>query len=307
MKPYFDLPENQNLVNQDTLTEISLKDFKDQFAEPQLSCFQKVYRVLTFFIFLGPIRILIFFTSIAITLLFTQVFYSIKSLLPFLRISKISSLVMNSLFRICVFSIGVVKINKKGSFHSQARLIVSNHHCLVDSLVVFSQIPCGFVAASYLKSWPVIKIFSRLYDFVFVDRSVQGNFGEQIKLIAANHKRPPLLLFPEGKCTDGRVLVGFRSGAFLTDEIVQPVTIRYRHWFVPKGTTTISWVSNKDLEYFLQLFATPFYTVDLNVLPIEEWKNKEPWLRARQSQLQIANALGIPAINRSNRDLFSNQ
>ena len=50
---------------------------------------------------------------------------------------------------------------------------------------------------------------------------------EEIKYRAKVGKYPPLLIFPEGALTNGKVLIQFRAGAFDAQVPVTPVVIEY--------------------------------------------------------------------------------
>jgi hypothetical protein len=117
----------------------------------------------------------------------------------------------------------------------------------------------------------------------------------------------PVLVFPEGKVTNGDAILGFRTGAYVSETLVQPVTIRYRQWLCPRTMSTFTWNDNSFLMYCYQLFAIPFTTVDLDVLTPISCKGalKTPAERAVASQLQMANHLGVLATCRSNRELFA--
>lgn len=51
---------------------------------------------------------------------------------------------------------------------------------------------------------------------------------EELKVRAnADELWPPLLLFPEGTCTNRQALITFKAGAFIPGKPVQPIVIRY--------------------------------------------------------------------------------
>lgn len=308
MRLYYDIPtRDQGMFNQKSQTEISTDDFKKLFKEPELSLMNRIIRFVTFIVFLGPIRILMFVLTILAGFGAIWVLCAIQKLIKIKRkaFQKCAFRVLYPFIRLLLFSLGIFRIKVKGRPNSEARIIISNHHALVDTLLIFLSSPCSIVAASFLSKNIVIKMFSKVFDFVFIDRSIKNDRKtSELNEIIANNNHLPVLIFPEGKVGDGEYLIGFRSGAFISDEIVQITAVRYRHWLIPKGATTIAWISDKNFEYFLQLFATPFYTAQVDYLPVFEWNSKEPFLRAREAQLALANHLGVVALSKTNRDLF---
>jgi hypothetical protein len=69
---------------------------------------------------------------------------------------------------------------------------------------------------------------------------------------------------------------------------------------------TIAWNEWWFKLYVFQLYSIPFITIDIDVLPPISWKgmSKSAQDKAVESQLQIANHLGMLATCRTNRDYF---
>ena len=73
-----------------------------------------------------------------------------------------------------------------------------------------------------------------------------------------------ILIFPEGTCTNRKVLITFKPGAFYPGVAVQPVCIRY-----PNRLDTLSWTwdgpgTMKILWYTMTQFVT---YVEIEFLP----------------------------------------
>ena len=51
-------------------------------------------------------------------------------------------------------------------------------------------------------------------------------------LIEKKGEFPPLVIFPEGTCTNNTMLAKFRRGAFYDLRKVQPITLKYHHGMV---------------------------------------------------------------------------
>lgn len=308
MKFYTELPrDDPNLHNQKQLTELSDKDFHALFEPIAPSVPLRILRFVLFCVFLGPLKI--FFTVFFFTL-----YYIVVSFLPLFRkyfkttrdFKNWAFIVCRPIVRAALFCTGVVKVNIFGEIHQDARTYVSNHLSLVESIILLNQFPLCYVAASYLAANSFSQRHSRVFDVVFVDRSKHQNISQQLCDIANDPMLLPVVVFPEGKVTNGEALVGFRSGAYISETLVQAIAIRYRMWLTPKNMATVSWNENNFKLYIYQLFSIPFMTVDLHVLPPINWKGQEktPKEKAMESELQIANCLGTLANSLTNKDLF---
>jgi hypothetical protein len=178
---------------------------------------------------------------------------------------------------------------------------------LIEAVILLQQFPVSYLAADWLSRQPLIRQAARVFDFYFVNRAKhQGTINHLVDL-ANDPSMMPVVVFPEGKVTNGDALLGFRSGGFVSETIVQPVTVRYRQWLCPRDMAMFVWNENCFKLYCYQLFAIPFVTVDLDLLPAMSWKGstKSPAERAVECQLQMANHLGVLATCRSNRELFA--
>jgi len=85
-------------------------------------------------------------------------------------------------------------------------LVVANHLSYLDIVILSAAMPCFFVAKRELKSWPFFGKAAREGGTVFIDRSslasaeaVAGVMSQRLKLSM------PVLLFPEGTSTDGKM------------------------------------------------------------------------------------------------------
>jgi 1-acyl-sn-glycerol-3-phosphate acyltransferase len=156
-----------------------------------------------------------------------------------------------------------------------------------------------------MKSFPFAQRLIKVWDGAFVDRSSgSDHMSNQILDWQRDPSRLPIAIFPEGKVTTGEGLLGFRSGAFLGDEPVQAVGIRYKMWFTPKGMSTPAWLENQIGDYFWQLWGIPFITVEVTVLEPLDLKGLTPKEKAGTVELQLANYFGCRAIKKTNKSLF---
>ena len=299
---------NPKLHDQKELSNLSDKEFLALFDPTFPSAPMRFFRAFCFLFFLGPLKILL-------TIFSLFVFFVVVSILPiFRRFFKTSRQfknwafhVVRPLFRLCLLGTGIVKINVRGEIHPDARTIVANHMTILDAVLLLYQFPVSYLAAAYLSKYKFIVNYSKVFDLVFVDRTKRQNISQHLIDIANDPMLLPVMVFPEGKVTNGDALVGFRSGAYISETLVQPLAIRYRMWLTPKTMSTVSWNEEPFLTgYIYQFFAIPWITVDIDVLEPIKWKgsDKTAQERAFESELQIANALGCLACSRTNKDLF---
>jgi lysophosphatidylcholine acyltransferase/lyso-PAF acetyltransferase len=267
----------------------------------------RFYRLFCFIVFLGPFKILLF----ALCFFF---FFFVISILPLFRpffktaraFKTWANSVVRPIIRVALLSLGIIKITVNGTIHPYARTFVCNHLALIETVVLLHEIPLSYLAADYLAKHPFIQMTSHVFDFVFVNRSRNGGISQHLIDIANDPSLLPVMVFPEGKVSNGDAVIGFRSGAFLSETLVQPLAVRFRMWLTPKSMSTVSWNEDNFKKYVYQLFAIPFMTVELTALEPIVWKGSEKNAqeRAADSQLQIANYLGVVACSRTNKDLF---
>ncbi len=125
-------------------------------------------------------------------------------------------------------------------------LLVSNHSSWLDIVVLSSILPVVFIAKSEIAGWPLFGLFAKLQRSIFVNRSRRQETGEVNRAIASRLAGgDPVVLFGEGKASDGNRVLPFRSALLgaLKDALggngrghVQPVSIAYtRLHGVPMG------------------------------------------------------------------------
>ena len=305
---YTEVPRNNpKMHDQKELSYLSDKDFNDLFEPKKPSVLMKLWRFCSFLLFLGPIKAVLggfffvfFFVVISILPVFRRFFKTHKDFKTW------AFHVMHPFIRMILLSIGIVKINVRGVVHEHARTIVSNHICLVEALMFLGHFPCSYLSAANLSTNWFIASIAKVFDIVFVDRSRRQNISQHLVDIANDPMLLPVVVFPEGKVTNGEALVGFRSGAYISETMVQPVALRYRMWLTPFSMSTVSWLEWNFKYYVYQWLAIPFITVDIDLLEPITWKgsDKNPQEKAFESELQIANFLGTLACSRTNKDLF---
>jgi 1-acyl-sn-glycerol-3-phosphate acyltransferase len=148
--------------------------------------------------------------------------------------------------RIAVRALGLrVQVRGKPALE-RPLLLVSNHSSWLDIVVLSSVLPVIFIAKSEIARWPLFGLFAKLQRSIFVNRARRQDTGKVNYAIAARlAEGDPVVLFGEGKASDGNVVLPFRSALMgaLRDALgeqdrgfVQPVSIAYtRLQGVPMG------------------------------------------------------------------------
>lgn len=207
--------------------------------------------------------------------------------------------------RMCLLGLGIIHIKFTGELLPSTRTVVSNHLTMVDPVSILSQIPVSYLVMSGLKGNPFFTMTSKIFSLIYVDRSKKEGVTNQVREFQNDDKYLPLLIFPEGKVTNGECLLGFRSGAFVNNTPVQPLTIRYNMWLCPKKMATISWVEDDPIKYIFQLFSIPFMTLEIRILDqITFDPETSPKERASKVHLIMANYLGCLALKNDNKQIF---
>jgi 1-acyl-sn-glycerol-3-phosphate acyltransferase len=263
--------------------------------------------VLFFIVFLGWLRaiLLIIFTLIYIVILSPLViFFGFEPVRAFwLPICEEIAKIYIPLVAMCL---GVFRIRSHGKPDPSARLIVYNHVCLLDGPIVycFSQFTIA-LTAGVLKIPFFGKVVASSHP-IFIDRRKSEGNSKLFKAAVLNHEIFPLAVAPEAKISRGDYLFRFRTGGFHTDEMIQPVTIRYTH-FLPWANITPNAVVFSVWEWFFLSLCVPAGYCDVTYLepiPRDALKEKTPEQRADAVQLAIANALGTLASARTSHEIF---
>ena len=113
-------------------------------------------------------------------------------------------------------------------------LVVSNHISWLDIPVIFSLKPITFVAASNIKTWPVIGFFAKISGAIFVDRLRKSSLPEVIEAMNNHFKnnKQSICIFPEGITSNGYQVLPFKSNlfqsAFESNQLLLPLSIKYK-------------------------------------------------------------------------------
>jgi len=125
-----------------------------------------------------------------------------------------------------------VTVTSRGELPEGAQLIAANHISWLDTQVLHSLSPMGFVAKAEISGWPVAGYLARVGDTVFHKR---GSHDSASGVVAAMTSRlsdgGKVAIFPEGGILPGTGIKRFHARLFAaaidTETKVQPIAIRY--------------------------------------------------------------------------------
>ncbi|MCH8314126.1 MAG: 1-acyl-sn-glycerol-3-phosphate acyltransferase [Nitrospinae bacterium] len=156
------------------------------------------------------------------------------------------------IFNINIRVVGDMKI-------SPGSLIVGNHIGTPDIFVLGACFPGFFVSKAEIAEWPLFSFLARLGEPIFADR----NKRYQVKEIIAQMRERleegcSVILFPEGRATDGRGMLDFKSSTFeaavRTGSVVVPITIIYHDGNQP---SIACWNDVTFFQHILRLLKNP--------------------------------------------------
>ncbi len=205
----------------------------------------------------------------------------------------------------CLEVIGA-RVDVSGRPPTGPGLLVSNHVSHVDILVLASLARPVFVAKAEVARWPLIGHLARTVGTVFVERAHRRTLPRMLEeLEAAVEAGPRVVLFPEGRTTDGERVLPFRPAllevAARTGCEVHPVALRYRTGpGMPPARSAIAWWADTTLAgHAWRLLQLPEFSVRVTfgAAPLcgRERKPLARRLHAAVSEMWNDDAQGAPA------------
>eukprot|EP01060_Flectonema_neradi_P017894 TRINITY_DN2473_c1_g2_i1.p1 TRINITY_DN2473_c1_g2~~TRINITY_DN2473_c1_g2_i1.p1 ORF type:complete len:472 (+),score=54.49 TRINITY_DN2473_c1_g2_i1:60-1475(+) len=182
--------------------------------------------------------------------------------------SRCGLLIARCLLRCLLFVIGVYWIDVEGEYagHRAAPIIVANHTAWLDGMVLTWVCFGSPITKVQITHLPYIGIMIRAIQAVVVDQASPDSrtqVMDEIKRRAADDTyQYPVLIFPEGACTNQKSIIQFQQGAFKCGVPVQPIALSYGcnnldvTWVW--GTTWTTWFT------FLSQWTIP---VKVRILP----------------------------------------
>ena len=132
--------------------------------------------------------------------------------------------------RLIMYVAGFYYVQVAGERDDRARIIVSTHHSIWDSIWLIYYVGACQAAKGELFDLPMMGAFLRALSSLPIDRNSTGGRKQAIagiKQRSADGRYPPILVFPAACCTNTRQLIQFKRGAFEPKVPIQPVGIAY--------------------------------------------------------------------------------
>jgi len=205
--------------------------------------------------------------------------------------------------RILLFGFGFWDVRLRGNNSlyvtdgkEKANIYIVNHTSWVDVLVLLcttNNVP-SFVAKKSIEKVPLIGFDSRVWQCIYVDRLSHNGEGTGaiLKERATDYQMPEIVVFPEGTTSNGKQLIRFHTGGFLSGLPVKPVILRYPHkHFSP------AWESISAYKHMFRLMTQFSNYVEVTYLPVyvpSQAEKTNPELYSRRVQRLMADALGVP-------------
>jgi len=187
------------------------------------------------------------------------------------------------------------------------KLVVAAPHLTnIDILMLCYALPpfmSGVGDVNILKA-PFVRSVAIALQGIFVDLKSKESNQACIKKIreraSPSWKGPHLLVFPEGRITNGKALIQFKQGAFEPLQPVQPVVLRYPHkYFDPTGQS----FANRSRLWVFRAFTQVYNSCIITILPSERpLPNETPEQFADRVRHKMAEALGVRTTEHSYAD-----
>jgi 1-acyl-sn-glycerol-3-phosphate acyltransferase len=229
------------------------------------------------------------------------------SIIPLAR--TIGILIGKAYMRGILWCYGIWWIRIKGRMDPKTRQITYNHTAVPDGILLFCIHTCTFTMMASVKGVPAFGKMMEALGSVFIDRTRQDGNSSLISDAIRDHSRQPLAVAPEAKLSNGTVVFRFRTGAFLTNEQIQPIAFRY-YRLLPAFGGGLGWFVDSFWEYLWTVFCSPGFIAEatwLDPIRSEVLEGKTPQDRADLTQLALANYFGTLAVDKSTKEFFAQQ
>ena len=129
-----------------------------------------------------------------------------------------------------------ITVDKRPGSGGAHVLVAAPHYSLLDAFFFGYYEAPSAISKAAVKHIPIIGTLAMAVQTIFVDRKdpqarskAAAALKERGSAAGAAAGWPPVLIFPEGTCTNGQALISFKAGAFAIGAPVQPVVLRYPH------------------------------------------------------------------------------
>lgn len=295
---------DEKYTHQTKFSSVTDEEFEENTMPWVATWKDRLIQLFFFIIFLGWLR---FICLLIVTFIYVIImspvllFYNHPKIIKLLTVPGIFA--TRVYFRFLFFFLGVFYIKKTGSIDPRTRCIIFNHHTLIDGLLIYMYQPFKVIGIEKLGRDPIVGQILKAAGSIFIDRSKHGGVSHVITEYLSKKRDMPLAIAPEGRTEKGLFMLQFRTGAFIADAPIQPVTLQFKN-FLPYGRTGIIWTYAQPFEWLIRLLSMPGCTVQVDFLPVidnEEFYSKQPMEKALYCNLLMANHLGVKASDRSTR------
>lgn len=298
---------NEKYKHQTKLSSVTDDEFEDNDAAYKSTFTDRLIQLAFFIIFFGWLRIILIgiLTAIYLVLMSPIILLAYQESIVH-HITPFGILITQIYFRLVFFLCGLYRIRIRGKVDKRAKLFLFNHSSNFEGPIIYLFRPFIVICMAELKKAPIIGPILTAVNAVFVDRSIQGGTSKVITNYLNSKNEEPMALAPEGRCTKGHFLLEYRTGSFIANVPIQPVTVRYTH-FLPYGKTGVVWTHGHLIEWIIRLICMPGCIVDVHFMPVVDSKDfysKTPAEKALYCNLLMANDLCTMASDRSNRSIF---
>lgn len=302
--------KDEKYTHQTKQSSITDDEFKENTVPWVATRKDRLIQLFFFIFFFGWLRFLIL---LAITFIYVIIMLPViifcKTEFIRKRIVGPGIFITRIYFRFLFFLLGCFIIKKKGKLDPNARCIIYNHHSLIDGLMIYMLQPFKIIVLGSEAQTPIIGQILTCANAIFVNRNKHEGLSKVITEYLSEKRDMPLAIAPEGRTEKGLAMLSFRTGAFIADAPIQPVTIRYKN-LLPYGRTGITWTFAQPLEWLIRVFSMPACIVEMDFLPVvegPEFYSKAPAEKALHCQLLMANHLGYLASDRSTRIYYKDK
>jgi glycerol-3-phosphate O-acyltransferase 3/4 len=282
-------------------------ELRADIRTPTYTWYQRLFQILCFFLFLGPIRIVILLLS---AIILTTTIFSLRFICGCIGVDTAKVMIAYPLIafgaRLLLLALGIAWVHCDGDFDPKTRVILANHVGFLDPLIFIAKWKVTFVSKKEFRDVAFLRALMDCLHPLYADRTKSCGVTQQIINHIEDLNEWPLVIFPEGTIAGGNVMLRFHKSGFLSTSQIQPAVIRYIIPFLPKKWNTYLWIGQNPFALLWGLLSMP-----LTICHVK-WMKPElgPGVKgdvekaADRTQLLMANELGLRAVDIGSDLLF---
>jgi 1-acyl-sn-glycerol-3-phosphate acyltransferase len=220
---------DESMADQKELSQISDEEFAKCWQNPSYKWYQTLYQIICFFVFLGPIRIVL---GVGLCVIIGVIVVIIRVTTEKLGFPEEFGKEFCLEFfqfgcRFLYLAMGYVWIKINGKIDNTVRFVLCNHAHTIDGFIMGKIRKFKATGKVEYTKIPGLGRILNLTDPIWVDRTQATGRTKLIIEHANRLDKPPVLVFPEATFANGDVVLRFHTGAFLTKHKIQPMCVRY--------------------------------------------------------------------------------